>query len=260
MGKRQTGVTVIIPTYNAERWIDKLLKTVIPWSNEVIVCDSYSTDKTPEIAISNNIVFVQHEYVNSATQKNWIIPQARQPWILIIDSDELPEPGLLNEIDTFLMNAPEDVDMAYIPRMNMLWGELPRKGMNYPDYQSRLFRRDKGRYQDKEVHAQVEVPGKVVYLKNALVHDDFKSISTWWLRNDRYFGYELKELLKNKKKWTYSMQYLKPLYVFVKLYFGKKLFLLGFRGFFLAAQWCVYYFFVGARLYEYEYLNKQKTR
>ncbi len=260
MEKGRPGVTVIIPTYNVSKWLDHLLKTVTPWANEVIVCDSFSTDTTADIAKSYPVRFIQHEYVNSATQKNWIIPQAAQPWVFIIDADELPGPGLLDEIDQFLLNAEEDTELAFIPRMNMIWGELLGKGLNYPDYQSRLFRRDKGRYQDKEVHAQVEVSGKAAHLDNALLHDDFKNISTWWLRNDRYYEYELRELLKHGQKWNFTLQYIRPAYVFFKMYIGKGLFMKGFRGFFACYQWSVYYFFVAARLYEYEHLNNKTNK
>jgi len=257
MEERRPGLTVIIPAFNVAKWLDRLLKTVTPWADEVIVCDSFSTDNTANIAKENKVVFIQHAYINSATQKNWIIPQASHPWVMVIDADELPEPALLTEIDLFLRNADSLTDMAFIPRKNMIWGELLGKGINYPDYQSRLFRRDKGKYQDKAVHAQVEVPGKIVYLKNALLHDDFKNTSTWWLRNDRYYEYELQELIKHNKRWSFTLQYLKPLYVFIKMYIGKGYFLHGFKGFYVCFQWAIYYFFVGARLYEYEYLNKK---
>jgi hypothetical protein len=103
------------------------------------------------------------------------------------------------------------------------------------------------------VHAQLEVPGRHVYFNNALIHDDFKTIHAWWLRNDRYFTYELKELLKQGKKWGFKLQYIKPVYVFLKVYFRNRMFLHGFKGLFVSFHWAVYYFFVGAYLYEYEH-------
>jgi len=253
MEKRRAGLTVIIPTRNEAGCLDRLLKLVAPWADEVMVCDSYSTDNTVAIAHMNNATVLQHEYINSALQKNWVIPQAAHPWVLIIDADELPEPALMKEIDDFLHHIPESIQMAYIPRRNTIWGALPGRGINYPDYQSRLFLRDYGRYQDKEVHAQVEVPGGHVHFTHALVHNDFKTISTWWLRNDRYFKYELKELLKRNRKWSFTLQYIKPFYVFSRVYLRNKLFLHGFKGFFIAFQWGVYHFFVAASLYEYEH-------
>ena len=115
-----------------------------------------------EIARRHDVKIVQHEYINSAKQKNWIIPQATNNWVMIIDADEKPEEALKEEVTKFLATVENEVDLAYIPRKNLFWGEFMGKASAYPDYQSRLFRRDKGRYQDKEVHAQVEVSGQKV--------------------------------------------------------------------------------------------------
>lgn len=254
---KENGLTVIIPTYNVEIYLDKLLKTVVGWADEVIVCDSFSKDSTLEIAKRHNVKIIEHEYINSAKQKNWAIPQAANEWVMIIDSDELPENALKNEIKEFLASVPDNVHLAHIPRKNMFWGKLHGNGFGYPDYQSRLFRRDSGRYQDKEVHAQVEVKGHCVHLKNSLVHDDFTDISSWWLRNNRYYRYELDECLKRGKKWGFKIQIVKPIYCFLHLYLKQGLCRYGFPGFFFSMQWFIYYFMVGAKLYEYELSQKQ---
>lgn len=258
MNKKINGLTVIIPTFNVEIYLDKLLSSVENWADEIIVCDSFSNDSTLEIAQKHGVKIIQHEYINSAKQKNWIIPQAVNEWVMIIDSDELPEDELKAEITTFLATVPDNVHLAHIPRKNMFWGELMGDGVNYPDFQSRLFRRDSGRYQNKEVHAQVEVNGDCIYLKKALVHYDFTDISSWWLRNNRYYRYELDECIKRGKKWCFKLQYAKPVYVFFHLYFRKGLFRYGFKGFFFSMQWFIYYFMVGAKLYEYELSQTHK--
>lgn len=250
-------LTVIIPTYNSEIYLYKLLDTVSGWADEIIVCDSGSVDATLSIAQEFNVKIISHEYINSAKQKNWAIPQAGNEWVFIIDSDELPEKELMSEIKEFLHNVPDDVELAYIPRKNLFWGKHLGRATSYPDYQSRLFRRDKGRYQDKEVHAQVEVPGNHVFLKNALIHDDFTDISSWWLRNNRYYRYELDECIKKSKKWGFKIQYVKPLYVFLHIYFLQGGFKHGFRGLFVAMQWFIYHFMVAAKLYEYNLSKKQ---
>lgn len=251
-------LTVIIPTYNVEIYLEELLDCVEGWADEIIVCDSFSTDQTLNIARNHKVKIIQHEYINSAKQKNWAIPQASNEWVMIIDSDEKPEEALKGEISNFLKTVSNDVDMAYIPRKNLFWGEFMGKASAYPDYQSRLFRRDKGRYQDKEVHAQVKVPGRNVHLRNALVHDDFTDISSWWLRNNRYYRYELEECIKKGKKWGFKLQIVKPIYVFLLFYVRRGGFMHGFRGLFVAMQWFIYYFMVGAKLYEYELSQKQK--
>lgn len=252
------NLTVIIPTYNSEIYLEKLLNEVTGWAGEVIVCDSGSTDRTLEIADKFNAKIISHEYINSAKQKNWAIPQAAKEWVMIIDSDELPGNGLKEEIASALERVGDEIDLFYIPRRNLFWGKDLGRATSYPDYQSRLFRRDKGRYQDKEVHAQVEVPGEKAYLDNPLIHDDFTDISSWWLRNNRYYRYELDECIKRGKKWSFKLQYMKPVYVFMKIYFAQGGWKHGFPGLFVAMQWFIYHFMVGAKLYEYE-LSKTRT-
>jgi glycosyltransferase involved in cell wall biosynthesis len=245
-------LTVIIPTYNVEIYLDNLLTTLENWADEIIVCDSFSTDSTLSIAQKHNVRILQHEYINSAKQKNWAIPQASNEWVMIVDSDELLEDGLKLEITQFLSSVTDDIHIAYIPRKNKFWGKLYGNGFSYPDYQSRLFRRDKGRYVEREVHASLRVSGKCVHLKHALIHDDFTDISSWWLRNNRYYRYELDECIKQGDKWSLKMQVAKPIYVFLRLYLREGYFRYGFPGFFVAVQWFIYYFMIGAKLYEYE--------
>ena len=252
------SLTVIIPTYNVEIYLDKLLRSVTNWADEVIVCDSFSTDSTLEIARKHGVKIIQHEYINSASQKNWAIPQASSEWVLIIDADEIPEENLKTEISEFLVQVTDDIELAYIPRKNLFWGKFMGKASAYPDYQSRLFRRDSGRYDGREVHSQVKVNGRVAKLTNALIHDDFTDISSWWLRNNRYYRYELDECIKQGKSWNFKMQYLKPLYIFFLWYFIRGGIFHGYRGFFVSFQWMVYYFMVAAKLYEYELSHKQK--
>ncbi|WP_288955308.1 glycosyltransferase family 2 protein [uncultured Polaribacter sp.] len=259
MEKKKIPLTIIIPVFNSEYYLEKLILSVIDDVAEILICDSFSTDDTLKIARKYDLPIIQHEYINSAKQKNWAIPQAKNEWVWVIDSDELPEDDLIDEIRHFIENVKEEVDLAYIPRKNLFWGEFMGKASAYPDYQSRLFKRDKGVYQDKEVHAQLEVPGSHIFLKHALVHDDFKDISTWWIRNNRYYQYELDECLKRGVKWSFKLQYIKPLYVFFKFYILRKGFLYGFKGLFVAFQWLVYYFFVGAKLYEYELKLKKNS-
>lgn len=258
IGMKKNSLTVIIPTFNVEMYLDELLSSIEYWADEVIVCDSFSTDSTLKIANQHGVRIIQHEYINSARQKNWAIPQASNEWVMIIDADEKLEEALKGEIKEFLASVEDNVDLAYIPRKNLFWGKFMGKASAYPDYQSRLFRRDKGRYQNKEVHAHVEVSGQKVYLKYALIHDDFTDISSWWLRNNRYYRYELEECIKNRKKWGLKLQIVKPIYVFLLIYFYRGGIFHGFRGLFVAMQWFIYYFMVGAKLYEYELSKKQE--
>ena len=127
----------------------------------------------------------------------------------------------------------------------------------YPDYQSRLFRRDVGRYDGREVHSHVRVPGSSVRLKHHIIHNDFTDISSWWLKMNRYFRYELAESLKQGRRWTYRRQFVYPVVLFFRDYFGRGGFSYGFPGFFAAFQKALYYFMIQAKLYEHELEQKR---
>src|SRR5437016_3776952 len=108
--------TALIPCFNNEDIIEDCLRSV-SWADEVLVCDSFSTDQTLDIAKRYGARIVQHHYVNSATQKNWAIPQAQNEWVLLVDTDERIPPELRREIESVLASNP--VHAGYrVPRRN----------------------------------------------------------------------------------------------------------------------------------------------
>ena len=80
-------LTAIVPVYNEELNLEECLSG-ITWADEILVVDSGSTDQSVEIARRFTDRILVHDYVNSAAQKNWTIPQAKHDWVLIVDADE----------------------------------------------------------------------------------------------------------------------------------------------------------------------------
>lgn len=191
MSERQK-LTVLIPCFNEEKNMDECLKSV-SWADEIFVVDSFSTDKTLEIARSFTRRIIQHEYVNSAAQKNWAIPQATHEWILIVDSDERVPPELREEITALLSRGPKK-DGYWIRRKNYLFGkEIKHSGWG-SDSVLRLFKRDRGRYQKKRVHAEVDLQDTEV-LQGFLEHHSISTLAHWvdkinlytsWKAQDKY--------------------------------------------------------------------------
>ncbi|MRR14508.1 glycosyltransferase family 2 protein [archaeon] len=137
------ALSVLIPCFNEEKNIEECLKSV-SWADEIFVVDSFSTDGTLDIARKYTDRIVQHEYINSAAQKNWAIPQALHDWILIVDCDERVTPGLKNEIISIL-SMENPLDGYWIRRKNFFLGrEIEHSGWGR-DSVLRLFRRDLGR-------------------------------------------------------------------------------------------------------------------
>src|SRR5258708_36958369 len=90
-------LSVLLPTYNNAAIVRATLESV-KWADEILVVDSFSTDATLDICREYGARIIQHEYINSAKQKNWAAPQCTHEWVLQIDTDEVLEPGLQEEV------------------------------------------------------------------------------------------------------------------------------------------------------------------
>ena len=165
------AISVLLPAGNSAETIRATLESV-KWADEILVVDSYSSDGTLDICREFGARIFQHEYINSAKQKNWAIPQCRHEWVLQIDTDEVLSPELREEIEKVVASAGQDVDAFRMPRRNHMLGRWVRYGGVYPDYQTRLLRRYKARWQEREVHAHVQVPGRIETLPSDLMHYD----------------------------------------------------------------------------------------
>jgi glycosyltransferase involved in cell wall biosynthesis len=246
-------VTVLIPAFNNAALMPGLLEDV-KWADQILVADSFSTDATLEIAKSYGADIIQHEYINSAKQKNWAIPQSKHDWILLIDTDERLTPELQAEIQAILAaGIPGDVDAYRVARQTMFLGQWMKSMNLWPDYQTRLFRKTVGRYEDKEVHADVDVPGKLLTFKHSLIHNATLSLSKQINLLDRYSRYQADELEKRGRRFKWRNLLLRPPAAFVYLYLFKGGIREGFRGLFIAFHTAVYVFFTQAKLWEKEW-------
>jgi len=227
-------ITAIIPTFNEEENIREALESV-KFADEIMVVDSFSTDRTLDIVREYTSFIIQREYENSASQKNWAIPQATHEWILLVDADEKVTPELRDEIIETLKNQDsQDVVAHWIYRTNFFMG----KQINYSGWQNdkviRLFRKSKCRYQEKRVHAEIIADGKVGVMKNKLLHYTFKGMDETINKINKYA--EWKALDYDKKTGRLSPYHfvLKPMWAFVKHLIIKQGFRDGVPGFTIA--------------------------
>jgi glycosyltransferase involved in cell wall biosynthesis len=204
-------ITAIIPTFNEESNIEDAIKSVL-WADEIIVVDSFSTDKTAEIAKKFPVKFVQHEYLNSAAQKNWIIPQAAHPWIFLLDADERCPESLQNEVKKIVTSNPREVAF-WIFRANHFMG----KRIYYSGWQSdkviRLFKRDLCKYQDLNVHAEVIANGEVGVMQEKLTHYTYKDLTSYLKKADRYTTWGARDRFE---KFSKSGRKIGALYIFFR--------------------------------------------
>ena len=169
-------VTALVLTCNVEDTVRGCLESV-RWADEILVVDSFSADRTVEIAREFTDRVLDHEYVNYATQHNWAIPQASHPWVLIVDSDEQVTPELREEILRVLKEGPRRAGYR-VYRENYFLGK-PVRHCWRGDKCLRLFERDKARFPDRRVHANVEVDGDVGQLRGTLLHFTFRSFDQY---------------------------------------------------------------------------------
>jgi glycosyltransferase involved in cell wall biosynthesis len=221
-------LSVIVPTFNEEENIAECLESVA-FADDVLVVDSFSTDRTPEIARGQGVRFVQHEYVNSATQKNWAIPQAKHEWVLLVDADERVGPGLAAEISALVRSGPSHKGY-WIRRRNHFLGREMKHGGWETDSVIRLFHRDSARYQDREVHSEIDLPGPLPTLKEAFIHYSFRSWSQYWPKIQKYTDWGASQALRDGKRSSAAAILVRPFLRFLKMYVVRLGFLDGAEG------------------------------
>ncbi len=241
-------LTAIIPTYNEEATLGDCLESV-RFADEVLVVDSFSTDRTLEIAREHGVRILQHEYVYSARQKNWAIPRASHEWILLVDSDERVTPGLRDEI-LGILGGPPRHDGYWILRANHFLGKRIRRCGWGSDKVIRLFRRDVARYEDREVHAEIDLPGPLPVLRHPLEHHSFRSFAQYFRKLQLYSEWGAAQLHKEGARAGVLEIFGRPVTRFLKMYLLRLGFLEGVHGLVLSMLGAFTVYLKYARLWE----------
>jgi glycosyltransferase involved in cell wall biosynthesis len=176
---------VLVPTLDEELNLADCLDSV-RWADEAFVVDSYSRDRTLEIARSHGVHVVQHPFESYSRQKNWALNTLpfRNEWVLILDADERITPELRCGIERAL--ATHEFDGFYLNRRVIFLGSWVRHAGWYPSWNLRLFRHRLGRYDDREVHEHVVLNGRVGYLQSDMLHLDRRGLEAFVERHNRY--------------------------------------------------------------------------
>jgi len=187
-------LSIVVLTKNEERNIADCLRS-LDWADEWIVLDSFSTDRTVEIAKQMGAQVVQRPFVNYADQRNAALQLPTHDWIFFVDADERGTPQLGMEIKQKIQHDPPVG--WWVPRHNYIWGKWIRHAGWYPDYQLRVLLRGKARYDPtREVHEVVILDGEAGYLENPLTHYNYDTVAQFLAKQDRYADYEARVLYK----------------------------------------------------------------
>ncbi|MEK7162802.1 MAG: glycosyltransferase family 2 protein [Patescibacteria group bacterium] len=253
-------ISIIILTYNEEIHIELLLKNISDWADEIFIVDSYSTDKTLEIAKKYDAKIFQHKFENQARQFNWALDnlKIKNEWILRLDADEYLTEELKKEIIEVIPKTALEISGFYIKRRVYFMGRWIKHGGYYPFWFLRLFRKGKARSEQREMDEHlVLLEGKSGKLENDFVDDNKKDLTWWTEKHNNYASREVAAILVgdfgiSKKKFYYKL----PMFFRVYAYFCYRYFLrLGFLDgkeglifHFLHAFW--YRFLIDAKIYE----------
>lgn len=241
-------LSVAIITYNEEEEIKDCLESV-KWADEIVVVDSFSTDKTLDICRQYTNKVFQHEWSGYSNQKNYAINVTTNPWILILDADERVSERLTKEIKEIL-DKDLGVDGYYIPRKSYFLGRWIRYGGWYPDYSIRLFRKDKGRFEQREVHESVRINGKTAKLKNHLEHYTYRNLSEYIQRMDRYSTLAAMEMVGEGRRSGPRNILFRPILTFFRMYILKQGFREGIYGLLISVLYSYYTFLKYVKLWE----------
>lgn len=287
-----TKLTLIVLTFNEELHLARCLASAKGVADEIIVVDSLSTDGTRAIAEGFGATFVTHPFENQAKQFNWALANVpvTGEWVLRLDADEYLTPELGAEIRATLAKdtPPRDgefpVNGYYLRRRVIFMGRWIRHGGYYPTWILRLFRRGKGRSEEREVDEHIALAeGAARSLENDFVDENLHDLAWWIAKHNDYSAREASAVRRElgevrveiegdplgdpteRKRWFKENLYLKlpPLWrglgYFLYRYFIRRGFLDGKEGLifhFLQGGW--YRFLVDAKLYEQENMRTKE--
>lgn len=277
-------MSVVILTCNSEATIADTVSAASRVSDDIHVVDSFSSDRTCALAEERGVRVCKHKFVNYAAQRNWAINTLplKYQWELHLDADERLSDELIRELDALTDRGVRPGINGYLmPRLVRFLGRDIRHGGMFPTWHLRLFRRGKGRCENREYDQHFLVDGGTGRLHGPLIDDFRMTLSEWIARHNRWSDAEVRELLRagrftgeieprlfgspiERKRYLRALYYRSPLFLrtlglFLYRYVLRRGFLDGKEGaiyFALQAFW--YRFLVDAKLYERSLLNRNE--
>jgi glycosyltransferase involved in cell wall biosynthesis len=182
---------VLILTLNEEINLAECIDSCA-WSDDIVVFDSFSTDRTREIAAAKAVRFVQREFDNYAAQRNAALTEVpyKHPWVLMVDADERTPMDLVQEMTAAVATADSDIALFRMRRKDYFLGRWLRRSSGYPSWFGRLVRLGRVRV-EREVNEEYIADGRIAHLEAHLHHYPFnKGVAYWYERHNRYSDIE----------------------------------------------------------------------
>jgi glycosyltransferase involved in cell wall biosynthesis len=241
-------ISVYVLTFNNERTIERCLNS-LRWADEVVIVDSYSTDNTLEICRCFTDKIYQRQWTNHQEQYQYAADLTTNRWLIFVDADEEVPSELAQEIQEELEINNGQWDGYIVHRRTYYLGRWIQHGGWYPDYEIRLYDRNKGKWEGG-LHAKVTVEGRIKTMKNHYFHYTYRDISDQVQTIDRYSQIAVEDMFREGKKFSFINMLLNPPFRFIKEYIFKRGFLDGIPGVVIIISTMFYVFIKHAKLWE----------
>lgn len=223
-------LSVVIITFNEERNIERCLHSVKAVADEIVVADSFSTDRTKEICLRHGATFFENKWMGYAAQKNFAHQKSSNDLILSIDADE----ALSGELADSILKIKRD-DPFHLYKFNRLTnycGQWIRHGDWYPDRKLRIYDRRKASWEGS-IHEQLMYPPseKIILLQGDCFHYSYYSISDHVRQVEKFTTLAATQAFEKRKRCNWFLVLFAPFFKFFKGYFFKMGFLDGYFGF-----------------------------
>ncbi len=285
------SVAVVILTFNEEENIGPAIESVLGWAQEVFVVDSFSVDRTVDIARGfaasdvrgvQGVQIVQHTFENYSAQWNWALDNLpiRADWILKLDADERVTPAFQAEVGALLARDSDGLEGMYFRRRLIFMGKALEWG-GMASFDLRLWRRGCGHFDGREVNEHLVVHGRTVRLASHVEHHDTKSLSDWWDKHNRYSSFEALNLIERspsgdvepslfgdpaaQRMWirdrffSHPFRFLASAALFFYHYVARLGFLDGTRGFQAAFLRASFFYMIQLKVLEYQRTGRIPT-
>ena len=230
----EVKISAVIITFNEEKNIERCLVSLKNIVDEIVVVDSFSTDKTKEICLNHGASFVSHKFDGHIQQKNWAITQASHKVVLSLDADEALSPELQQSILEIKKDWKQD---GYsFNRMTNYCGKWIKHGLWYPDVKLRLWDKTKGSWGGKNPHDTylLNENSTQKHLKGDLLHYSYYTIEEHRLQADKFARIAAQAYYEVGKKSSLFKIVFSPISRFITSYITNRGFLDGKEGWIIA--------------------------
>lgn len=253
------SISAVIITFNEEQNIARCITSLQKVADEIVVLDSFSTDRTVAIAREMGAVVFQEKFRGYIDQKNLAMKLASHDYILSLDADEELNEQLISSILEEKKNL--QYRLYIMNRCTSYCGHFIRHGLWYPDKKIRLFDRKIAKWGGLNPHDKIIVPRefKVAKLKGEILHYSFRTPEDLVWQNNRLSSIAAASLYAAGKKSNWYRLLVHPAWAFINGYFFRVGFLDGFDGFVIAGQTAHQVFLKYSKLYRLQRMERNVT-